>query len=82
MIKGGGGSALKEILECSFDALLPGGRMVVSAVTLDTKAQLVSSWAKEEAEWSEIAVAVGDRLGPAAILRPRLPVLLATRIKK
>ena len=79
---GGGGSALREILECSFDALLPGGRMVVSAVTLDTKAQLVSSWAKEEAEWSEIAVAVGDRLGPATILRPRLPVLLATRIKK
>ena len=79
---GGGGSALSEILAHGFDALVPGGRMVVSAVTLDTKARLVSLWAREEVEWSEIAVAVGDRLGPAAILRPRLPVLLATRVKK
>ena len=79
---GGGGAALGEILVQGFDALAPGGRMVVSAVTLDAKAKLVSLWAKEEAKWSEIAVAVGDRLGPAAVLRPRLPVLLATRIKK
>ncbi len=79
---GGGGTALSKILAQGFNALAPGGRLVVSAVTLDAKAQLVSLWAKEEVEWSEIAVAVGDRLGPAAVLRPRLPVLLATRVKK
>lgn len=54
---GGGGADLPDILEACFDRLAPGGRMVVSAVTMESL-QILYSWRPESREsFLELSIA-------------------------
>ncbi len=81
---GGGGARLGEILEYCWQRLQPGGRLVASAVTEDSRAVLCAFGAERggtASRWTEIAVSRGEQLGRALLLRPRLPVLLLSVTK-
>lgn len=54
---GGGGADLPDILEACFDRLTPGGRMVVSAVTMESL-QILYAWRPESREsFLELSIA-------------------------
>lgn len=73
---GGSNGQLQTIFEQCWDALRPGGRIVVAAVTLDTRAELVQCIGDRDAQWTEIAISSGEKLGSHLLMRPQLPVLL------
>ncbi len=73
---GGGGEALPAILEACWRRLRPGGRLVATAVTEESRAELLAFAAHKAARWQEVAVAEGDRLAGRLILRPALSVRL------
>jgi precorrin-6Y C5,15-methyltransferase (decarboxylating) len=73
---GGSKGKLDELLEAGWQRLLPGGRLVASAVTEDSKMDLYRFTGERPAYWTELSVARGDRLAGQRVLRPYLPVLL------
>ncbi|HYQ90699.1 MAG TPA: precorrin-6y C5,15-methyltransferase (decarboxylating) subunit CbiE [Candidatus Competibacteraceae bacterium] len=73
---GGSKGKLDDLLEAGWRRLSPGGRLVASAVTEDSKMDLYRFADDRPAGWTEISVARGDRLAGQRVLRPYLPVLL------
>ena len=83
---GGGGSALPAILSVCWQRLIPGGVLVVAAVTEGSRATL-NAFADEyglltpPTEWLELSASHGRMLHEHLVMSPRLPVLLARMIK-
>lgn len=79
---GGGGSQLPALLDCCWRRLQTGGRLVVSAVTENSRACLNEFAQSEDTELSQIAVSRATNIGERHLLRPLLPVLLLKRVKR
>lgn len=79
---GGSKGRLLDMLQIVWQRLLPGGRLVASAVTEDSRMDLYRFADKQSpAYWTELSIAREDRLGGQRLLRPYLPVLLMQLIK-
>ncbi|MCP5159659.1 MAG: precorrin-6y C5,15-methyltransferase (decarboxylating) subunit CbiE [Gammaproteobacteria bacterium] len=73
---GGSSGNLCEMLEAVWTRLLPGGRLVASAVTEDSRVDLHGFAGDREAYWTELSIARSERLAGQRVMRPYLPVLL------
>ena len=73
---GGSSGSLREMLDTVWTRLLPGGRLVASAVTEDSRVELHGFVGDREAEWTELSIARSERLAGQRVMRPYLPVLL------
>jgi precorrin-6Y C5,15-methyltransferase (decarboxylating) len=73
---GGSQGRLDELLEVAWQRLRPGGRLVASAVTEDSRVDLYRFAGEQPATWTELRIARGDYLAGQRVLRPYLPVLL------
>jgi precorrin-6B C5,15-methyltransferase / cobalt-precorrin-6B C5,C15-methyltransferase len=71
----GGGAGAPEMIERAIDALAPGGRLVVNAVTLETQAALVDWRARHGGELTQIAVAHAEPVGRFSGWRAAMPVV-------
>jgi precorrin-6Y C5,15-methyltransferase (decarboxylating) len=71
----GGGAGDPEVLDRAAAMLLPGGRLVANAVTLNTEAALLARHAKAGGELIRIAIARAETIGRERGWRPALPVL-------
>jgi precorrin-6Y C5,15-methyltransferase (decarboxylating) len=70
----GGGAIEAGVLDAATAALLPGGRLVVNAVTLATEALLINRHAAIGGELIRIAVARAGAIGSRSSWRPAMPV--------
>jgi precorrin-6B C5,15-methyltransferase / cobalt-precorrin-6B C5,C15-methyltransferase len=70
----GGGAGSPEMLNATIDALSPGGRLVVNAVTLETEALLLARHAELGGELVRIALSRADQVGAKKGWRPAMPV--------
>ena len=70
----GGGASGEGVLETAIAALLPGGRLVVNAVTLETEAVLIAAHAAHGGELTRIAIARADCVGTKTGWRSAMPV--------
>ncbi|MFA6566579.1 MAG: precorrin-6y C5,15-methyltransferase (decarboxylating) subunit CbiE [Victivallales bacterium] len=66
---GGGGKDIRKIAEKSFKKLLPGGRLVVTAVLLETKAELTKCLKKNFMEAVSISVSRSSKLGSSRLMK-------------
>ncbi len=71
----GGGATAPTMIERAIDALPSSGRLVVTAVTLETQAACVSWRARRGGELMQIAVAHAEPVGRFTGWRPALPVV-------
>jgi precorrin-6Y C5,15-methyltransferase (decarboxylating) len=70
----GGGAGDAGVIDASISALGPGGRLVVSAVTLETETALIARHAERGGELLRIAVSRAEPVGGKTAWRPALPV--------
>jgi len=79
---GGSQGGIVQLLDYCWRRLSDHGRLVISAVTELTKANLIThvetKYAKhiQSIEWTEVAVSKGRSLGGQLVLQPKLPVLI------
>ena len=73
---GGSSGSLREMLEIVWTRLRPGGRLVASAVTEDSRVDLHGFAGDQDACWTELSIARSERLAGQRVMRPYLPVLL------
>ncbi len=73
---GGSSGSLREMLDTVWARLQPGGRLVASAVTEDSRVELHGFVGDRAAEWTELSIARSERLAGQRVMRPYLPVLL------
>ena len=73
---GGSSGSLAEMLDVVWMRLLPGGRLVASAVTEDSRVDLHAFVGDRAAEWTELSIARAEKLAGQRVMRPYLPVLL------
>jgi len=73
---GGSSGSLRNLLDAVWTRLLPGGRLVASAVTEDSRVDLHGFAGDREADWTELSIARSERLAGQRVMRPYLPVLL------
>jgi precorrin-6Y C5,15-methyltransferase (decarboxylating) len=77
----GGGASDPGMVEAATEALSPGGRLVVNAVTLASEQLLVERQAVLGGELTRIAIARAGPLGSKTAWRPALPVTQWTWVK-
>ncbi|SFK73779.1 precorrin-6y C5,15-methyltransferase (decarboxylating) subunit CbiE [Methylocapsa palsarum] len=70
----GGGGGDEALLDAAFAALVPGGRFVVNAVTLETEAVLISRYKALGGDLIKIEIARADPLGAFHGWRPAMPL--------
>jgi precorrin-6Y C5,15-methyltransferase (decarboxylating) len=70
----GGGASDEGVLEAAMDALRPGGRLVVNAVTLASEALLIAHHDARGGEFVRIAITRADAVATMAAWRPAMPV--------
>lgn len=70
----GGGATAAGVLEAAVEALKPGGRLVVNAVTLETQSMLLERHARHGGEVVQIAVSRMTDVGGFRALRPAMAV--------
>jgi precorrin-6Y C5,15-methyltransferase (decarboxylating) len=70
----GGGASSATLLDASYAALPPGGRLVVNAVTLETEAELIHRCKAQGGELLRLEISRGSSLGSFHTWRPALPV--------
>jgi precorrin-6B C5,15-methyltransferase / cobalt-precorrin-6B C5,C15-methyltransferase len=70
----GGGADRPGLLDQAYAALVPGGRLVVNAVTLETKAELVRRFNSQGGELLSIEISRAEAIGAFHALRPALPI--------
>lgn len=70
----GGGASDKALLDAAYAALPEGGRLVVSAVTLEAEAELIRRFKTQGGELTRIEVSRASPLGSFRGWRPALPV--------
>lgn len=73
---GGSSGGLRDLLDVVWAQLTPGGRLVASAVTEDSRVELHAFVGNHPAEWTELSVARAESLAGQRVMRPYLPVLL------
>lgn len=73
---GGSSGGLRDMLDAVWARLRPGGRLVASAVTEDSRVELHTFVGDRAAEWTELSIARSERLAGQRVMRPYLPVLL------
>jgi precorrin-6Y C5,15-methyltransferase (decarboxylating) len=66
---GGGGKDIRRITEKAFGKLLPGGRLVVTAVLLETKAELTNCLKNNFMEAVSISVSRSSTLGSSRLMK-------------
>ena len=71
----GGGASAPALLDHVFEALAPGGRLVVNAVTLQGQAELVRQYERHGGDLVQAAIARADRVGRFHGWRPAMPVV-------
>jgi precorrin-6B C5,15-methyltransferase / cobalt-precorrin-6B C5,C15-methyltransferase len=76
-----GGGADTAVLDAASVALIPGGRLVVNAVTLETEALLIARHAVQGGDLIRIAIERAGPLGRMQGWRPAMPVTQWTWIK-
>lgn len=82
VIIGGSGGKLGEIISLVEGKLLPGGRVVLNAVTIETVARAISCFKGPwETEIVQLSVARGDRMGNSHLMRALNPVYIITAWK-
>ncbi|WP_253938716.1 precorrin-6y C5,15-methyltransferase (decarboxylating) subunit CbiE [Hahella sp. HN01] len=82
---GGSDGEMDTLLRHCWEQLPPGGRLVVSAVTEDSKSRLLQFQTRlqdGDAEWTQIAVSRGEPLAGQLLMRPQLPVTLVKFSKR
>ncbi len=72
----GGGGRTPGVIETCWEALRPGGRLVVSAVTIETEAVLASWYTRLGGDLVRIGVHRATALGGMTGWRPAMPVTL------
>jgi precorrin-6Y C5,15-methyltransferase (decarboxylating) len=70
----GGGANQTGLIETALDALGPGGRLVVNAVTIETQARLIDLYRQLGGELTNIAISQADPVGRFHGWRPAMPV--------
>ncbi|WCJ62314.1 precorrin-6y C5,15-methyltransferase (decarboxylating) subunit CbiE [Agrobacterium tumefaciens] len=70
----GGGGSETGVLEAAMDALKPGGRLVVNAVTLEMEAVLLAAHAKFGGSMIRLEVSRAAAVGSMSGWRPAMPV--------
>jgi precorrin-6B C5,15-methyltransferase / cobalt-precorrin-6B C5,C15-methyltransferase len=70
----GGGASSRELVDACWDALRPGGRLAVSAVTIETEAVLAAAYAERGGDLVRILVQHASGLGGMTGWRPAMPV--------
>jgi precorrin-6Y C5,15-methyltransferase (decarboxylating) len=70
----GGGASRAGLLDAVIDALCPGGRLVVNAVTLETEALLIARYTESGGALTRIALSRADQIGGKHAWRPARPV--------
>ncbi|MCP4881317.1 MAG: precorrin-6y C5,15-methyltransferase (decarboxylating) subunit CbiE [Gammaproteobacteria bacterium] len=76
---GGSGGCLQDIMLTAWQALRPGGRMLASAVTEQSKATLLhfgDTVGTPVAELLQVSISRADKLAGHDLLRPNLPITL------
>jgi len=71
----GGGATTAGVLDVAIDALRPGGRLVVNAVTLETQSALADRFGALGGDLVHLQIARADIVGGFHALRPALPIL-------
>jgi precorrin-6Y C5,15-methyltransferase (decarboxylating) len=71
----GGGASRDGVLDTVWQALPPGGRLVVNAVTLETEALLIAGQARHGGTLMRLAVARAAPVGGLTAWRPAMPVV-------
>jgi precorrin-6B C5,15-methyltransferase / cobalt-precorrin-6B C5,C15-methyltransferase len=71
----GGGASAPDMVERACDALAPGGRLVVNAVTVETQAACVDWRARYGGELTQIAVAHAEPVGRYSGWRAAMPIV-------
>ena len=71
----GGGSGAPEAVERAYDALRPGGRLIVNAVTLETQAACVGWRARFGGDLAQIAIAHAEPVGRFTGWRAAMPIV-------
>ncbi|MFC4534706.1 precorrin-6y C5,15-methyltransferase (decarboxylating) subunit CbiE [Sphaerisporangium dianthi] len=77
----GGGATVPGMVETCWDALRPGGRLVVNAVTVESEAVVAAWHAKAGGDLARVAVQRAGRLGGFTTWRPAIPVTLWTAVR-
>jgi precorrin-6Y C5,15-methyltransferase (decarboxylating) len=70
----GGGGSDARLLDAAYAALVPGGRLVVNAVTLEAEAELARRFKAQGGDLVRINIARAKTLGSFQAWRPALPV--------
>lgn len=70
----GGGANDPGLFDCCWDALKPGGRLVINAVSLETEARLLQWYAALGGELRRLSVERADSLGAMTGWRPAMTV--------
>jgi precorrin-6Y C5,15-methyltransferase (decarboxylating) len=71
----GGGATTPGVIETSLDALVPGGRLVINAVTLETQSLLLDWRDRIGGELVQIAVSAAEPLGGFTGWTPARPIV-------
>ncbi len=74
----GGGATVPGVLDACWAALRPGGRLVVSAVTIESETAVADRYARHGGELTRVAVSRVAPVGGFTAWRPALPVTLWT----
>ena len=71
----GGGATAPGVLDAALQALRPGGRLVVNAVTLETQAELVRRYNALGGDLVQLAIARVEAIGAFHGFRPTMPIV-------
>ena len=71
----GGGATTEGMLPACWDALLPGGRLVVHGVTLETERLLLEQFAQHGGELARLNVEQAEALGTFTAWKPARPII-------
>ena len=71
----GGGLTEPGLIDRCWDALLPGGRLVANAVTLEGEQVLLAARAQHGGELTRLQVSHAEPLGGFSTWRPQLPIV-------
>jgi precorrin-6Y C5,15-methyltransferase (decarboxylating) len=71
----GGGASDPGVVDACWDALRPGGKLVINAVALETQAQLMERYAKLGGELRRISIETAVPLGAMQGFRPAMPIV-------
>ncbi|EEI26444.1 MULTISPECIES: bifunctional cobalt-precorrin-7 (C(5))-methyltransferase/cobalt-precorrin-6B (C(15))-methyltransferase [Corynebacterium] len=78
----GGGLSDKEMVDAAYAALVPGGRIVAHAVTLESVGRLVELCSRYGGELTSVAISKHHAVGRFTTLQPALPVIQWVAVKE